>query len=66
MQVKAAEIIPPVVGSPDNYKQLYENAVVELNKRGASAASRIIRPTRHTSPLPHVEHIYLTKSALDE
>jgi hypothetical protein len=34
LQVKPAAIIPPVVGSPDNYKQMYENTVVELNKRG--------------------------------
>lgn len=40
-QVKAAGIIPPVVGSPDNYKQLYENAVAELNKRATDEAERL-------------------------
>ena len=33
LQVKSAAIIPPLVGTPDNYKQMYENLVVELNKR---------------------------------
>ncbi len=50
-QVKAAEIIPPVVGSPDNYKQLYENAVIELNKRGTGTASRLTTLARHSSPM---------------
>jgi hypothetical protein len=40
-QVKAAAIIPPLVGAPDSYKQLYENAVEELNKRGAPHLSRV-------------------------
>jgi hypothetical protein len=40
-QVKAAAIIPPLVGTPDNYKKLYENAVEELNKRGESHVSGV-------------------------
>jgi hypothetical protein len=54
-QVKAAAIIPPLVGAPDSYKQLYENAVEELNKRGAPHLSRVspcLAPASHASPQP--------------
>ena len=54
-QVKPAAIIPPLVGTPDSYKQLYENAVEELNKRGASHLSRVnpcAARASHVSPQP--------------
>ncbi len=70
LQVKPAAIIPPVVGTvtPDNYKQMYENLVVELNKRceipawmrrsAVHHARHAAFVTRHTSHVArHTSHV---------